>query len=243
MKLRSHLTVAAVSLLGALAPQAAQAVPALQLYIDGASYDSASETWVFSGAGSFQLWVIGNITGPGGAGPISNVKLSAAVATSGSGSIMLTPTTTSTLTDPSTPSAPGALPLSADGAVPVMGNGSLLPAHGIYGAGTSFFEWTLGNFTLSDSPIADFINSYPTTFTANAGQINVYDVAVTGYTTVHFDTYDTIIRGANHAAKFAPFSHDAGVSPIPEPQTYAMLLAGLGLMGFVVRRRQHALAA
>jgi hypothetical protein len=28
---------------------------------------------------------------------------------------------------------------------------------------------------------------------------------------------------------------------VPEPETYAMLLAGLGLMGFVARRRkQHA---
>jgi hypothetical protein len=36
----------------------------------------------------------------------------------------------------------------------------------------------------------------------------------------------------------------AGVtSPIPEPETYAMLLAGLGLMGFVARRRQRNLAA
>jgi hypothetical protein len=31
--------------------------------------------------------------------------------------------------------------------------------------------------------------------------------------------------------------------PIPEPETYAMLLAGLGLMGFVARRRQRKLAA
>jgi hypothetical protein len=29
------------------------------------------------------------------------------------------------------------------------------------------------------------------------------------------------------------------VSPIPEPETYAMLLAGLGLMGFVIRRRRR----
>jgi hypothetical protein len=34
-----------------------------------------------------------------------------------------------------------------------------------------------------------------------------------------------------------------GVSDaIPEPETYAMLLAGLGLMGFVARRRQHKVA-
>ena len=30
---------------------------------------------------------------------------------------------------------------------------------------------------------------------------------------------------------------------VPEPQTYAMLLAGLGLMGFVARRRRQDLAA
>ena len=29
--------------------------------------------------------------------------------------------------------------------------------------------------------------------------------------------------------------------PVPEPETYAMLLAGLGLLGFVARRKtQHA---
>lgn len=34
-----------------------------------------------------------------------------------------------------------------------------------------------------------------------------------------------------------------GVTAIPEPETYAMLLAGLGLMGFVARRRQRNAAA
>jgi hypothetical protein len=31
-----------------------------------------------------------------------------------------------------------------------------------------------------------------------------------------------------------------GVSPIPEPETYAMLLAGLGLLGFMARRPKTA---
>jgi len=31
-------------------------------------------------------------------------------------------------------------------------------------------------------------------------------------------------------------------APVPEPETYAMLLAGLGLLGFVARRRQRKLA-
>lgn len=30
-----------------------------------------------------------------------------------------------------------------------------------------------------------------------------------------------------------------GVTPVPEPETYAMLLAGLGLIGFAVRRKRH----
>jgi hypothetical protein len=30
----------------------------------------------------------------------------------------------------------------------------------------------------------------------------------------------------------------SGITPVPEPETYAMLLAGLGLVGFAVRRKQ-----
>jgi len=64
--------------------QVAYAIPELQLYIEGATYDTGSATWVFSGSGTFRLWVIGNINGPGGTGglPIQDVKLAAAVATS-----------------------------------------------------------------------------------------------------------------------------------------------------------------
>jgi hypothetical protein len=32
---------------------------------------------------------------------------------------------------------------------------------------------------------------------------------------------------------------DAGVAPVPEPETYAMMLAGLGLLGFMARRRKQ----
>jgi len=35
----------------------------------------------------------------------------------------------------------------------------------------------------------------------------------------------------------------SAVTPVPEPETYAMLLAGLGLMGFTVRRRRQAAAS
>lgn len=48
-----------------------------------------------------------------------------------------------------------------------------------------------------------------------------------------------LFRGAN----FATHAQDQlYITPVPEPETYMMLLAGLGLMGFVARRRQKALA-
>lgn len=37
----------------------------------------------------------------------------------------------------------------------------------------------------------------------------------------------------DYSAKYVP------VSPVPEPETYAMLLAGLGLIGFTARRRKQ----
>jgi len=39
--------------------------------------------------------------------------------------------------------------------------------------------------------------------------------------------YDDFVVGVNFVA-----------APVPEPQTYAMLLAGLGLIGFSARRRE-----
>ena len=71
-----------------------------------------------------------------------------------------------------------------------------LPSHGVYGSGFEWQEFALGNFTKTDSPIADFIYEFPTSFDANAGQINVYDLLITGpITDVHFDTYGRIDAG------------------------------------------------
>ena len=36
------------------------------------------------------------------------------------------------------------------------------------------------------------------------------------------------------------FSFTNVANPVPEPETYALMLAGLGLMGFVARRRKAA---
>lgn len=51
--------------------------------------------------------------------------------------------------------------------------------------------------------------------------------------------YDLIIKGVN-SAQPAAYSGTLTIAaaPIPEPETYALMMAGLGVLGFVARRRK-----
>lgn len=240
--------------------QAANAEPVLQLYIEGATYDPVTETWVYvptSGSDTFtlRLWTIGAV---GSYGTIEDVKLAVAYPSSLSGlSVTLQGTTVGgtgsytvngvTVFDPSTPSSPTSGGEVTDGSTPLLSNGKPLPTHGIYGADTYWQEFHLGDFTLTDSNIGDFINDFPTTLN-KLGQINAYDVTISGWdgvSPIHFDLYDSIAAGNHALSKFAPFSHDAEV--IPEPASL-LVWSALGIMGLAVggrsrQRRQAGPAA
>ncbi len=46
------------------------------------------------------------------------------------------------------------------------------------------------------------------------------------------------ITGTVLGSKGGSYTLDSYISPVPEPETYAMLLAGLGMIGFSMRRRR-----
>jgi hypothetical protein len=219
-KLRSGFL--ALAALWAAGVGSAHAIPALQLYIEGAIYDQDTASWV-TNQSHLNLWVIG---GTGRVGSIADVQLAAAYLTRETGTISLTPIQTTLLNDPSLPDLPVLDPtLGANGTRPRMSDGRSLPWHDTYGPGVSFKQWGLGDFTATDSPIGDFTRSFPSSF-PDMGQINAYSIDITGYTTVHFDTFNHL--ECSSRALFGPFSHDA-TSAVPEPHTLLML--GLGLLG------------
>lgn len=101
---RVGLTLSAAFALATCLPSPAMAFPDLQLYVQGGSYDAGSDTWiVYPSSSPLDLWVIGNVNGPGGKGSITNVNLVASYETSAAPvSLQLTPGTTSGYTDPPT---------------------------------------------------------------------------------------------------------------------------------------------
>ncbi len=230
-------------------PTIAQAEPILQLYVEGGSYDADTQTWVVSTAQgqSTTVWVIGNVGGNGGQGTISDVNLAVAYDHgTTTPAITLTSTTTgsSSFVDNSTSAAATLTQTVTNGSAPTLANGASLAGHGIYGAGTDWQEFSLGNFTLRDSPIADFQNAFPTTNGALVGQINAYDITFSGTGTFHLDAYGAIRNGRQ--VRFAPFSHDAEITSthaVPElaggatgGSALALLLGSVMLVG--TRRRR-----
>jgi PEP-CTERM motif len=312
---RMVLSIAA-ALLGLSIATSAMAIPNLQLYIEGATYETSGsdpETWAKLGTDSFRLWVIADTSA---SYRLRDVKLVASFADGLTPSLTFQASTTGGaggFTDNSTPgsvSGPSGSPFeegghdaenwSHGGGDSDINPRGPLETHGMLTHGRSGVEWNLGLFNLVDSPIADFQlpggGIYNTSSglpppTIHSGQINVYDVNVSGLQPgeqVHFDVYgieqernrctgsvsqnladgcilnttdnkyykwvDKINSGGKPGSLAllslpmlsyanAPYSHDAGlelIEEVPAPGTTALMLGGLGLLGWFVCRRQAA---
>ncbi|MGB4812688.1 MAG: PEP-CTERM sorting domain-containing protein [Methylophilaceae bacterium] len=109
-------------------------------------------------------------------------------------------------------------------------------------ASNPFNIQTLNFNTLTESSIypsgVSFTNSNSGTSLFNT----IIGEAYTLYFTVAPDIYTTGTvsdNSANVTATFS-FSDNTNIAAVPEPETYAMLLAGLALVGFTAKRRQQA---
>lgn len=232
--LRSLIIAPVAALLLLMSSGTAHAIPVLQLYIEGSTFEDSDETWV-TGDADFTLWVIGDV---GHYGTIYDVVLSWVYNSDEVGTITITPTTANMyVTDPSTPSVPTATtPPDGSDDPPLMISGAALPEHDPYKVGTTWETWALGDMTLTDSEVADLTQGVcvydpgdPACTYPSMGQVNAYDISITGYSWVHFDAFGQIVVDSQLVDRFAPFSHDAERKKVPEPGT--LLLLGLGLIG------------
>ncbi len=87
------------------------------------------------------------------------------------------------------------------------------------GLGCFDFGTNFGNGASSNLSQNDYVKWTVTPFASDASLINSY-VHVQGIT-------------GGYSAKYTP------LSAVPEPETYVMLLAGLGLVGFIASRRKN----
>jgi hypothetical protein len=230
-----------------------RAEPILQLYAEGATYNPDTQSWEkeYQPGENIRLWAIGWVSSKTIKSVpklIEGVKLSIAYESQPTAPVFtLVASTTGDYEGFYDPSKPGVYVGGVlydaylkqghvtDGSAPLFGDGVPIPAHGIFGKGTDWTEFLLGDFSLMDSPMADFTTGswsgpIPPPGT-KLGQINVYEISVSNLLSgsLHFDLYDHFLGSNGIQYKFAPFSHDADITTVPEPGT--MILLGSGLVG------------
>jgi hypothetical protein len=227
------------------------AIPNLQIYIPGATYDTETETWIINSY-NYELWIVGAQLN------IDDVKMALAVPVNESGSINVT------WLNPSAADygigAVSALNLNISGAIPYsdyrasyassdpnpatygfgenttpqMGDGDYIPPHGVFP--TDFYEYFIGDFRLIET-VQNYIPGDEWGDTAQ-GQIKKFYIAVDGYSVVDIVAYDHVIIGKNKAKfVFSPFSHDGDSTTVPEPGM--LILLGLGLIGLGSLRKRY----
>ncbi|HBC46489.1 MAG TPA: hypothetical protein DEO84_00440 [candidate division Zixibacteria bacterium] len=206
------------------------AIPSLQLFINGATYDWGSQTWVTTGS-EFDLYVVSANSSK------SDVIVSMAIAQQDNASNVELNVAGHQYT--SSDWLWGYAPIGNE--PDVWNGGEDLPRHGIFP--TWYTEYHSGDYGLNSqvgNVQPDGNGNYwnPATGTGSApafGQAKVFHIVTGGaYTFVHFDAYTLNSDGSIN--QFAPFSHDAETA-VPEPGTLALLGVGLLGLGGTVRRR------
>lgn len=206
------------------------ALPNLQLYIPGGTFDSETETWVI-GSSDFELWVVADLYDgsfdPTHRADLWDIYLVAALAQgtdSSAGNIDIfelgnvTPETNDMWRYGTPPPSE----------TPSIGG------HGIY---PTWYTQILVAESTVGMAATDSLYDYQDDITGpkSMGIIFKYFVSTT-FDYVHFDAYGyTEPDGGKTDRTVAPFSHDAEM--VPEPTTILLFGLGLGVVGIARRRK------
>ena len=105
--------------------------------------------------------------------------------------------------------------------------------------GGSSFGGILGFTGFIDLPIgADVPLTYSTATIPGPGGSTINVQRLEGNGLLPLGTYTIVVEGTGITGSTASYGGNVVATPVPEPETYAMMLAGLGAIGFLVARRR-----
>lgn len=99
--------------------------------------------------------------------------------------------------------------------------------------------FNIGNFTIDLYKETGAIDWKIGSVSGNGAELNSMDFTA-GNTWLNSGDYYFKVSGTTLGSKSGSYNFKMAVAPVPEPETYALMLAGLGAIGFVARRRKAA---
>jgi len=79
----------------------------------------------------------------------------------------------------------------------------------------------------------------PTSMVGPISGVTVKTQVLAGGTALPAGMYSLMVKGTGITGMNASYGGNIVATPVPEPETYAMMLAGLAALGFLARRRKN----